>query len=419
MSEKWGKLTAFGFACFFCMWTFLLAAAIANPFVGKDAFAFPRTHGTAVRDFVLFYQAGYMLNAGERENLYITDVQRQYTNRLIAPHRLDSVFIFHSPPFMFPMMAPLAVLSLPSAYLAWYCLSLAAGVFAITLLVLDEKRFSKIDLFLFVFAIASSAPSMITLALGQTSWLIFSFVCFAYLGLKGKKDLLAALSLALLTLKFQYLPLLGVSVIALKRWKVILFAVVSEIALLSLAGFTAGWSNVLNYPSIVFRGETSTTYSGVNASGMVSIRGLLSSLVPAQAVMPTNAIVLACAAILTFILWRRVLQNRLSIQWAMALSTVLSIFASPHSHAHDLMLMALPAILTLPNLSPVKIAKLPSLAQRFWCLTFLLYPLLSWIIFCAQLPWLFTGLNFFLLICGFLYVFRETEHSSVVEQSGP
>ena len=288
---------------------------VANPIRSPGSFSFPTHGGTAVSDFVLYYQSAYMATSSHyRLHVYDPVLQLEVINQLINPDHINTVFFNQYVPFFFPLVAPLAFAPMHTAYSVWYGLSLLAGVGGLILVSNDRAAFGKQDLITIIFAILACAPSAVTLVIGQTSWFLLCGFCLFYLALKNRRHRLAGVSLSLLTIKPQYAPLLFISAITAKRWQLLLACCVSELLLLGLAVLTVGWKNVIEYPSILLHAETTAKYAGVNPAGMVSLRGLLSHLLPQTAVVGIVAVMLLLAALLIFKIWRMTESKQLSYE---------------------------------------------------------------------------------------------------------
>ena len=91
----------------------------------------------------------------------------------------------------------------------------------------------------------------------------------------------------------------------------------------------------------------------------------------------------------------------------MSITVLACLIVSPHSHVHDLLLLALPAILTLPGLSPLNWSTVKDLRLKAWSAILLIYPLASWFIYCAGMFWIFTLINGALLCLALLHVFNR------------
>lgn len=392
-----------------------MALLLAPPVVDAHAFSFKTPTGTSVSDFVHFYQCGVMSLSEQREKIYDPAVQLEFTNRLIAPDRIDNVFYIQYVPFTFPMMIPLALMPIQQSYLLWYGLSLAAGIGAQYALMRVVGKFGKMEKFILIAAVFASAPSIIALSIGQTSWFLLAYLSILFIALRNSKETLGGLALAMVAIKPQYMPLWLVSLFSLRRWRLLIVGGITTVLLLGLSAPVIGWQNITNYPSILFHAETTKSYSGVNPEGMISLRGALSQFIPQGTALPMSVAIVLLATVLTYILWQKVRTASLPKEWAMALTTVLSLVVSPHSHVYDLLLMSIPAILTIPKLSFVKAAALKSISHRIWCLTLMVYPFASWFFYCLKMSWLFLLFNLVLLISGLVYAFSDEMKNALSE----
>jgi hypothetical protein len=405
MTNRWRLPIKFGLVCLLSIWTLWIVLTLANPIVNQHAFSQDRGNGTTwISDFLTFYQAGFMALSPQRMHVYDQSTQIEFTNSLIYPNHTDHEFFIQGTPFYFPLMSPLGLLSLPQAYALWYGLSLLLGLLCLCLVLKERKNFSKLDQVIILAMVLSSAPSVVTLRIGQASWLLLSFLCLLHLALKHQYNLLGGLSISLLTVKFQYMPLFATALISLRRWKLIATAISILVLLLLAAGNTIGWHNIYSYPSILFQAETVHKNINVHPESMVSLRGLLTCFFSQAQVMWISTGLLTVALIGAYKLWQLTAQQRISIEWSVALTTVASLVFSPHSHIYDLLLLALPAVLTLPSLSPVSINKIADPWLRIWSWLLLIYPVLSWFLFLSELPMLFIFPNLILLAAGILHI---------------
>src|SRR5208283_2666375 len=64
-----------------------------------------------------------------------------------------------------------------------------------------------------------------------------------------------------------------------------------------------------------------------------------------------------------------------------SLTVLWALFFSPHAHCYDMLLLVLPAVLTLPCLSPYRALGLKPLCLKLWTLAFLSYPVIGWAFF--------------------------------------
>jgi hypothetical protein len=95
--------------------------------------------------------------------------------------------------------------------------------------------------------------------------------------------------------------------------------------------------------------------------------------------------------------------------WALAMTMVAAVTLSPHSHVFDCVLLAIPAALTLPTLSLVDALRIEKQSLRWWSVTFIVFPILSWILNYSMplltSPIFFFIINVILMISGSIYTF--------------
>jgi hypothetical protein len=382
----------------------LVGSLLASPIAHRGTFSTPLPQGAAVSDFVLFYESGYLAKSPQRLHVYDPDVQMATMNRLIAPDHINKVFYCQYVPQVFVLMAPLAVLPINIAYTVWYFFMLGCGIFAINLLMSDEGRFDKMDRWLMTAAVVSSIPSMVALKIGQSSWFLVLFLSLFYLGLKYGREAKAGINLALFTIKPQYFPLFVVALFSARRWRIIAWAAAAEAVLLGISAVVLGWRNIINYPNIVLHADTTASFSGVNPESMVSLRSVLTPFLPQTAVVATSFALLLLGAVAVYAIWRAMVANRLNVQWAMALTTVACLVLSPHSHVYDLLLLSIPAALTLPSLGAMRLWQQSTPALRVWSFVLFFYPLLSYFAYWLGQQWIFVLMNVTLLASGLIHV---------------
>ncbi|HEY9786493.1 MAG TPA: glycosyltransferase family 87 protein [Candidatus Obscuribacterales bacterium] len=338
----------------------------------------------SVMDFVTWYEAGMLARSPERTQIYEPDVQLRYLNELIAPERSEVPFFIAYPPYFFSLMAPLSLLPLRTAYILWiiaWPLVLMAALHFV--LKKYAPRLDAADRAIFLLAVLFSQPLIISLRLGQTSSWLVTCICLFFHGLASKKDRLAGAALALSSIKPQYLLFLGLPAIAQRRWRLLASAVVAEMVLLVVAGLNVGWHNLIKYPSWLAYVETSpVTHLSISPKSMVSLRGLLSCLLPPEMTGIIMAALLIAQVIYLCRVWSAP-RLKTDLRWPMALTLASATALSPHLHYHDLLILSVAAALTIPSLSIFQAARLPAWPLRYWCLLLLYYPFVSWLCFMA------------------------------------
>lgn len=357
-----------------------------------------------VADFLLFYKLGKIAGSDQRFHIYDQDLQREWNNRLISPLHTDKVLYAPYVPWLCPLLIPLGALPLKESYFVWCLSTLMAGLVALAFLIKDLYRSSTLTTALFLCATMASLPAWYTVMKGQSTWLILGLCCLFYWAFTRNRDLIAGISLALLSQKPQYAIFFAVPALARKRWKIIATGLFTEALLLIMSGFAIGWDNVFAYPKILLTPDSIYHDNGVAPpTHMVAIRALLSIMLPQSISMTASLVLMFGMLAVLWQFWRKTEPEANS--WLMAVTITTSLLFSPHTYLYDCLLIALAAVL---GWNPaVGTEKLPRglLLFRFLMIT---YPLTSWCLYFSEnvtalLPNLaFTVLNLLILIALFL-----------------
>jgi hypothetical protein len=337
-------------------------------------------------DFLHFYQAGKLAAGSMHEHVYDPQVQLTVLNQIIAPYTLKNVLYTQHTPLLFVLMRPFASLSLEQAYLLWMVIAVVTTCGGIWLLLRKCRHLSRLDTSFYMVWLIGSMPAFSSIRTGQLTWLIlFLLSVFVWSWMKGK-NVLAGLCLSLMTIKPQYALFFIVAAVARRQWKVIAYAAVFELALLSSAAFTIGFSNVINYPFILVQADQSTKFIGIVVEPMVNLRRLLSIWLPASS-MQLSLAGMVMALIWNYRLWceQTLLDHKEKFHWVLSLTVLISLFFSPHTLYYDCFLLAIPACLTLPPPERIWQTGRGSSWLKVWIGLLFLYPLLSWII-CLCMP---------------------------------
>jgi hypothetical protein len=255
-------------------------------------------------------------------------------------------------------------------------------------------------------------PSYQAVAIGQLTWLALGLCFLVYLGYRSGRPVLAGVSLALVSVKPQYLLPLGAPLLGTSRWAALSCFLIAELALSLVAVLWFGWQNVIFYPLIVMKAETTTEFSGVSPEFIVSLRGQLARFFPADLAL-NMSIAMVILSYVLLIIWiqRTAARQPLSDnqqRWIWAVSLAGYPVLSPHAHLHDCLFLVPAAALTLPGLSAAKLSSVQPLSLRLWCWALVLYPLLTAFVFAYwelvpsayRGPLLFLPVNVLLLAAG-------------------
>jgi hypothetical protein len=420
--DKYRNLAAFGYICFLVLWlagSLLLLARIA---AANELLVSFHDQTLVFSDFVNCYWSGQLTMSNLRHEIYNATVQLDSFNRLIAPAHVDKVCVIQYPPMFFLFMAPMTVLPINLAFLAWCAVSIGLGIWGLSTILHDTGRYSMRQIALFLLAVCVFLPAWMTIRMGQLAWWVVALAAAFCLAWKRRRDVICGAILAISTVKPQYTPFLALPVLGAQRWKVLIAAAFFEAVLLGACILIYGLDNVVGYPSFLMHAESSSVYAGVHPEKMVSLRGLLSSFLPQSVVLPVSFVALAASLSLLWVWHAASKGDKQLLPWAMGLTVVFALVVNPHVHFYDCLLLSVAAGLTLPTVNLFAAVKLQPVSLRVWTSLLLLYPILScglfvyWDVFrqwseSSINPFAF--LNLFLLLSGFYY-FRSLQKSSVV-----
>jgi hypothetical protein len=370
-------------------------------------------------DFIHYYECGTLAASANRFQIYDPAVQEAVGNQIISPLRLESFSYIQYVPFVFPLMVPLTVLPWGQSFAAWVVVTMIVGVGGMVLLLKSVGTFSWQRLIVLLIATCASYGCWQWLRLGQYTWLLIGFYAVFFVGVLNKRDIWGGIALALTTAKPQYTIFFLPGLALTKRFKLLAAFAAAEAALLVLAGVVVGWSNVINYPSILMHADTTGNYFGVWPKSMVSFRGLFSWTLPDQAVMPAVLGALALGLLWITALWWKVRtqQNLGNLCFALAITIIAALVFSPHAHIYDCTLLSLCVALTFGAHARQWFGPW----YRIWWTVLILYPLASWVVFLIfnqptegnQTHTLFSlAVNLFLMIAGSIVLLRTSGDKS-------
>jgi alpha-1,2-mannosyltransferase len=337
-------------------------------------------------DFIYFYLAGHIAHSPDAHAIYDPAVQLKWLNQLLAPISLSKPFYNQHVPFEFVLWIPAAMLPLSQSYVVWLILCVLAGLSSLALLLISAKRFSKFQIALVLFAVCASFPSMMSLRMGQQAYVFLTLECLFFWAFLARRDIAAGVTLALVSMKPHYCLFFAIPALADKRWKLLLAAAGTELALLALAGLVLGWENVLGYPSLLLHAEQAPNLLGVDAHKMVSFRGIATLFLPRSLALYAGLAVMALGLLITFVVWKRAVKsNLIDLRVPMSLTILLCLVTSAHTHSYDLLLLAVLA-LTLPG--ERNETWQTGTSYKIWCWIIYLYPVTSYLILSLLKIWL-------------------------------
>jgi len=294
------------------------------------------------KDFAAYWQAGHMLLSGQ-------DVYDSPT--WIAERALLRTAFHSEPTFQYPLpfaifFAPLAMLSVQSAYTFWIFLAQVAILASIVILLsFYPARSGYIELAI-VAGIFLFRPAFSVIVGGQILPFLLFFVTIAIFLLDQKKWFWGGFILSLLSVKpsigIPLLALAGIWLLSLKQWMGILGMLVGGVALF-LIGALVNPYWVVDYVNI--GGDSFSKYFGMHPT--------LWGVVDKMLIVNSRSLVAGMILALTIFLVEAYFFNKTYVGPFEAFAAILpaGLLIAPYSWAYDQILLTVPIVYLVMSIS--------------------------------------------------------------------
>ncbi len=336
-------------------------------------------------DFPILYNDGLIASSPQRHLLYDPAVQLSFFNQTFSPQHTEALPFAQHSPLCFLLMVAFAQMPINCAFVVWNVVTNSVAALAIWRLMLQRLPNAQTGHIWLLLSILATYPFLANERGGQAGALMAALTAFFCLMWMRKSDALAGVFLALLTIKPQYVIHFAVLALAARRWKLLLSAALTFGVLLGLCIAYFGWSAIVSYANVVLHVEShaNNNFVGVFPIWMVSIRGLLSLLLPERIAFQITALLFGLSLLPTFYLGMR---SRLAgaelNRWALALVIIIMFIVSPHSMDYDVSVVGCAAVLTIPATISLSEMMAAQTSLKVWYFTFASYPLLGMVLFC-------------------------------------
>jgi hypothetical protein len=290
-------------------------------------------HGIA-NDFVSVWAAGRLVLDGHAAQAYDWTIHRQVQEAAVG-HAFDGAYRWHYPPPFLFAAALAAMLPFVAAGIAWLVATGALYAAAIRGIVGDRVGW--------LFALGFPG-ALWNVTAGQNGLLTTALIGGA-LGLMERQPVLAGCCLGLLTYKPQFGVLFPLVLIATGRWRVIMAAAATAIALAALSWLAFGSAPWLAMAqTLSTANQLVLTDGGMGWGKLQSVFGLVRGLGGGETLawLAQGGLAVAIAAALVW-LWRSDAPYDLKAA-ALAVGAVL---VTPYAFAYDLVVLAVPVAFLL------------------------------------------------------------------------
>jgi hypothetical protein len=301
-------------------------------------------------DFVPFYAAAQIAHNDGPERIYDFQLQKTYEEKLAGFEiPVDNVRIYLNPPFVVPLASLVALPNFVVSLVLWDLLMglfllLGTGVFFHLL----KNEFPQRQLWIFLLGLLFFFPGYRSLVIGQNSAMLYLGGCIWFFGLVSKKNWLAGLGLALMTVRPHLVLPLALPFLFKRRGVFGWFLLGAGcLALFSL--FYAGLDGIAGFIKML-----TLSGSGANSTtGEASMNNLVGVLVRTFPSMPITTVhwvgwgTYLVTIIGLCLLWIRVPEVK---EMHIGLAILITLFTSPHLHMHDLVLWSIPLVILLRSM---------------------------------------------------------------------
>ena len=296
-----------------------------------------------------------MVREGNGARLYDARAQREVQRRVLEPYvSREELLPFNHPPFEALILAPIIGLPYPVLFALWTLGSVVMLAAALTVMsaALPMARPLRWAVSL---AACSYLPFSQSLLMGQTSAFVLEGLCGTYAALRTGHRGWAGLSLLLVALKPQFLPVVILLLVLQRHWRtLVVFASCSTVAtVLVMPILGAAWP--LAYLRLLLS-PTQLNNTQIHPEVMHNWRGFAVNILGDTAsglVVPVFAgLSIASLSVMLFAWWRSDAQQHSfeidSMAWPpahdllWALTGIVAVLVSPHLMPHDLTLLVLP-----------------------------------------------------------------------------
>ncbi len=296
-------------------------------------------------DFTGFYTGWAMVRDGLGGQLYDLTLQARYQQQLLGGRSFsEGMLPFAYPPHTAVVFAPLAWVPLSYAYWFWTLAQVLLLIWLFHIFFQLAGDWQSPEQRLLLTATVAFPPLFSNFLLGQFSLWLLVCVLQLYRALKNGREGLAGLWFVLGTFKPQTMFLVGISLLAARRWRALTSAALFGGCLIVLSSLVLGWESWVGFLRALRFSANCFGIHGIHPTAMYNFKGTLALFLGYGQGGLINWITgmgLIAATILTFGIWRGPWQPDVpSFELRIALTTLLGMFFSPHLTTEGLILIA-------------------------------------------------------------------------------
>jgi hypothetical protein len=294
-------------------------------------------------DFRRLYTAGYMVRAGQAQNLYDYNSNRQFQNEVVS--RDEVTEIFDSPAYETLLFVPFSFLKYRAAYIAFFATNLALLGLSIRILRPFLEKLDEVWRWLPAAVFLCFLPVAMALIQGQDSIVLLTLMVASAVSLYRGRDVSAGVFLGLTLFKFQFAAPIALLFLLWRKWRIAAGFSVTGVAVATISLSLAGLRGVrafsealLSWVPQPFAGKALNI--GMFSSAMPNLRCLFLALAGSKISLGKAEVAAAGCSILL-------------LAWAatrtpnFALAVLVALLVSTHGTINDAVLLVIPIAMVL------------------------------------------------------------------------
>jgi hypothetical protein len=298
-------------------------------------------------DFFSFYAAARIFDERAPRDVYDAALQHAFQESVLgaSPSEPHILLPYIHPPYYTILIAPLGLLTYPSAYAVMAGANLALSAATVAILArhvgLDGRR-----TLLLAALLAGYFPLFVTLLQGQSDLVMLAPLTAAFAAWSAGREATAGALAALATVKPQLLLLVPVLFLVRGSWRAVAAYVGVALVLATASVAVFGVDGIASYLRVVLPWLAGGAQNfPITGQSVYSLRGFLEGLPGGHS---TALGILAALLVLTAALLTVTRPGR-ELEFAAAVAVSLAL--SPYQNLHDLLLLALPAFVLVRDTS--------------------------------------------------------------------
>jgi hypothetical protein len=299
-------------------------------------------------DFRQLYTSGFMLQSGNRHNLYDFAIQKSIQDSLVSPEL--NALPFNHLAYEAILFAPLSLMPYRAAYFAFLALNALIFIAALKML----QSVFPVGGHLFWIGVCF-LPVSVALMQGQDSIIFLALFSGAFLQASRGKETSAGFLLGMGFFKFQLVLPIAFLFLCWKRWRLFLALTVTAIAAVGGSLILVGWNQMALYlhsltaMSVSLNSQANQLKYGISPADMPNLRGLVYVLSNGHVSSFAQQSIIVLMSLVVLVLVPMIARPRTAVE-ALALAIAASAVVSYHLLAHDWSVLLIPLLAVMSRI---------------------------------------------------------------------